>query len=87
MLIMRNLKPYLIAFASVLALGTGTAIAQGAGQVPSFEEMDRDGDGYISHAEAMALPCVGDNYDAIAPRSDRGLGRLEYQAAVQRFCQ
>ena len=88
---MRNLKPSLIAVASALLLTAGTAMAQAPAPAPapapSFDELDRDGDGYISKAEAMALPCVGDNFEALAPQNDRGLSRLEYNAAVQRYCQ
>jgi hypothetical protein len=80
---MRNLKPTLIAVASALALSAGAAMAQ---EVPSFEELDRDGDGYISRTEAMAVPCLAENLDAITTQSDQGLNREEYGEAVERFC-
>jgi len=56
-------------------------------QVPSFEELDTDADGYISRSEAAALPCLAANYDNIDTRSEQGLDRSEYQAAVAEYCQ
>lgn len=81
---MRYLKPTLLAFAGALALGTGSALA--TGQVPTFNELDRDGDGYISRTEAMALPCLADNYDRLEPKDQRGLNPQQFNAAVGHFC-
>ncbi|MFU8877966.1 MAG: hypothetical protein ACNA7E_07470 [Wenzhouxiangellaceae bacterium] len=72
----------LVTLMLILALAT-FALAQ----VPSFEELDTDADGYISRSEASALPCLAANYDNIDARSDKGLDRSEYQAAVAEYCQ
>lgn len=55
-------------------------------EIPSFEELDRDGNGYISRSEAAVLPCLRDNFDDIDTRSDEGLDRSEYQQAVSEYC-
>lgn len=72
----------LMAIVMVLALST-IALAQ----TPSFEELDTDGDGYISRSEAEVLPCLAENYDSIEARSEKGLNQGEYRAAVSEFCQ
>lgn len=82
---MRKLNLTLAALLSALALSTGAALAQS--EVPGFEELDRDGDGYISRTEAMALPCLGENFDGIATESEQGLNPQEYSVAVRAFCQ
>lgn len=65
-----------------LAMASSVALAQN----PSFEEMDRDEDGYVSGSEAMALPCLAQVYDQLETEDERGLNRSEYNAAVQQHC-
>lgn len=79
---MKNLP--LCTIAASLLLATGTALAQ---NTPAFEELDQDGDGYISANEAMVLPCLAENFDRIEPEDDRGLNEREYAAAVGQYCQ
>lgn len=67
-----------------LLLTAGTALAQ---HTPTFDELDRDGDGYISANEAMVLPCLAENFDRIEFEDDRGLDESEYTAAVNQYCQ
>lgn len=72
----------LMAIVMFLALTT-IALAQ----IPSFEELDTNGDGYVSRSEAEVLPCLAENYDSIETRSENGLDHGEYRAAVAEFCQ
>lgn len=69
-------------FVAVFILGAGGVLAY----LPSFDELDRDGNGYISSAEAMALPCLADNFHRIQSAGDQGLSREEYAAALAQFC-
>lgn len=82
---MRHLKFTCAALAAALALSASAALAQA--ETPTFDEMDRDGDGYVSRTEVMALPCLAERFDAIHPESEMGLNRQEYDAAVQAYCQ
>ncbi len=66
-----------------IAMAASVAVAQN----PSFEELDRDEDGYINGSEAMALPCLARVFRQIDKADDRGLDRSEYEAAVQKHCQ
>jgi hypothetical protein len=69
--------------AAVLALGAASsAVAQG----PAFDDLDVDGDGYISSREAEALPCLAEAFDEIETESERGLNREEYARAVVEHC-
>ncbi len=66
-----------------LILGVAPALAA----VPSFDDLDRDGNGYISSSEAAALPCLAENFNRIDTESDEGLNRREFQQAVAQYCQ
>lgn len=68
--------------AALLALSSAAV-----GQVPSFDELDADADGYISRNEAGGLPCLAANYDKVKPSDDKGLNRSEFRAAVAEYCQ
>lgn len=74
----------LCTIAASLLLTAGTALAQ---QNPTFEELDRDGNGYISANEAMVLPCLAENFDRIEFEDDRGLDESEYTSALNQYCQ
>lgn len=73
---------------SVLALTIALLVAatSATAQNPRFEEMDGDGNGYISKTEARALPCLFDAFDDLEKQSEKGLNRSEYSSAVQRHC-
>lgn len=80
---MMNLsKQSVLALAIALLFAATAAIAQN----PRFEELDGDGDGYISKSEALTLPCLADAFDDIDKESDKGLNRSEYSSAVQQHC-
>lgn len=81
-----------------LMLGLGASLALLAGsvlaaepeerdRVPSFEELDRDGNGYLSEREVSAVPCLRDNFQQIQPENEEGLNRQEYRRAVSQYCQ
>lgn len=73
----------LTAIAISALLATGAALAQ---ENPTFDELDKNDDGYISSNEAMALPCLAENFDRIEARSDKGLNESEYAIAVRQYC-
>lgn len=75
----------LTAFIVALAMTGSVALAQT--QTPSFEEMDRDGDGLISRSESMALPCLARVFNELDKEEEEGLNRSEYQNAVREHCQ
>lgn len=80
---MMNLsKQSILALTIALLFAASAAIAQN----PRFEELDGDGDGYISKTEARALPCLSDAFDQIDKQSEKGLSRSEYASAVQQHC-
>ncbi len=80
---MLNLAKYIpIALGSSMLL----AAAASAADNPRFEELDTDGDGYISQSEAGALPCLSSAFSEIDSQSEQGLNRGEYLAAVQEHC-
>lgn len=68
---------------AVFALGSAPAVLA---QTPEFDELDADGDGYISRSEAGALPCLAEVYDQIETESLLGLNRGEYAQAVAQYC-
>lgn len=74
----------LTTIAASLLLTASTALAQ---NTPTFDELDQDGDGYISANEAMVLPCLAENFDRIEFKDDRGLDESEYTTAVNQYCQ
>jgi len=65
-----------------LLLAAGAALAQ----TPVFDELDVNGDGYVSSSEAEALPCLAANFDRIDSENSKGLNRAEYEAAVDEYC-
>ncbi|WP_181918924.1 hypothetical protein [Wenzhouxiangella sediminis] len=75
-------KQTIPALTIALLFAASAAIAQN----PRFEELDGDGDGYISKTEARALPCLSDAFDQIDKQSEKGLSRSEYGSAVQQHC-
>ncbi|HSH27890.1 MAG TPA: hypothetical protein VK972_09035 [Wenzhouxiangella sp.] len=75
-------KQTIPALSIALLFAASAAIAQN----PRFEELDADGDGYISKTEARALPCLSDAFEDIDKQSDQGLSRGEYNSAVQQHC-
>lgn len=79
---MKLSKQSVFALTIALLFAASAAIAQN----PRFEELDADGDGYISKTEARALPCLSDAFDKIEIQSDKGLSRSEYSSAVQEHC-
>ena len=80
---MKSMKTTLVLLSAMLALFT---VAVFANEAPAFDELDRDADGYISEAEAGALPCLGDNYSLAERESEYGLSPAEYDAAWSAFC-
>lgn len=76
-------KPFAMAAAAVFALSLATTWAL---DLPTFEELDADNDGFISESEATALPCLAENYDRIARSDRRGLNPAEYRQSLNSFC-
>lgn len=77
----------LIALGAATAMAFGTAAANPQEQdVPSFEELDADGNGYVSEQEVSSVACLRDNFRTLNPQSEEGLNRSEYQRAVSQFC-
>lgn len=80
---MNILKLSTIATTAAMALFAATVSAQ----QPKFEELDRDGDGYISAKEAMVMPCLAENFARIDRESEEGLNASEYATALQQYCE
>lgn len=78
-----NIKHLAITLISALVLGLGSAWAQS----PSFDELDRDSSGYISSTEAMALPCLADQFHTIEADNPEGLTRDEFKQALEEYCE
>jgi hypothetical protein len=69
--------------ATMFALGmAGSAFAQ----APEFDDLDANGDGYISRDEASSLPCLAEVFDQLDTESPNGLNRAEYMRAVAAYC-
>ncbi|MCP1727030.1 hypothetical protein J2T60_000995 [Natronospira proteinivora] len=82
-------KKLLIGLGASLVLLAGGAIAsepEERERVPSFEELDRDGNGYLSESEVSGVPCLHDNFDRIQPENEEGMNRQEYRQGVAQFC-
>jgi len=57
----------------------GTPVAN---QQPSFEQLDRDRDGYVDRAEALALPALDIVFNEADRRSDGRLDKVEFARAL-----
>jgi Ca2+-binding EF-hand superfamily protein len=57
----------------------GTAWAD---DVPSFEALDKDGDGYVSREEAAAAPGLVERFSTLDQDGDGRLSRAEYARAA-----
>jgi hypothetical protein len=69
--------------ATLFAFGiVGSAFAQ----APDFDDLDANGDGYISRDEAASLPCLAEVFDQLETESPSGLNRAEYMRAVAVYC-
>jgi hypothetical protein len=68
------IKTYRLCGPALLAM-TGAALA---GEVPKFEELDRDGDGYITREEAAVIPGLWEHFSAFDRDGDGLLSRDEY---------
>lgn len=71
--------------ACIVALSMTGSVA--LAQTPSFEEMDRDGDGLVGKSEAMAMPCLARVFNELDKEDQEGLNRGEFQRAVKQHCQ
>lgn len=68
------IKTYKLCGPALLAM-TGAALA---GEVPSFDELDKDGDGYITRDEAAVVPGLWEHFPAFDRDGDGLLSREEY---------
>jgi hypothetical protein len=69
--------------ATTAALAMASALAL---ELPTFDELDADGDGFINRSEAGVLPCLARHYDEAERSDERGLNPAEYRQALERFC-
>ena len=53
-----------------------------AAQAPTFEQFDRDRDGYVDRAEALALPGLDGVFNEADRRSDGRLDKVEFARAL-----
>jgi hypothetical protein len=79
------MKTHTKLFATVL-IALGFLAAPVMAQLPSFDELDQDGNGYISASEAAVLPCLADNFHRIETESTEGLNRREFNQAISEYC-
>lgn len=49
-----------------------------AGEVPAFDDLDRDGDGYLSREDTVAVPGLPDHFSVFDLDDDSRLSRSEY---------
>jgi len=52
------------------------------GAQPIFEQLDRNGDGYVDRAEATALPGLQRLLETVSRRADGRLDKVEYARAL-----
>jgi Ca2+-binding EF-hand superfamily protein len=72
--------------ASAGASGSGEQASAGAsgGDVPGFNEMDKDGDGNLTQSEAGGNPRLAENFQKVDSDGDGQLSRKEYLAVMGR---
>lgn len=58
------------------------AMTEPNGGQPTFEQLDRNRDGYVDRKEAVALPGLDAVFDAAARRADGKLDKVEYAKAL-----
>jgi len=75
---MRKKASFIIAVASAIVLSTAPAVAEE--YVQTFEEIDVDGDGYISAKEAEVRPDLSENLQASDTNEDGKLNSAEFSA-------
>ena len=75
---MRKKASFIIAVASAIVLSTAPAAAEE--YVQTFEEIDVDGDGYISAKEAEVRPDLSENLQASDTNKDGKLNSAEFSA-------
>ena len=75
---MRKKASFIIAVASAIVLSTAPAVAEE--YVQTFEEIDVDGDGYISAKEAEVRPDLSENLQASDTNKDGKLNSAEFSA-------
>jgi hypothetical protein len=78
---MRNVTSLLIPAAIALAF---SGAAQAAGDVPGFNEMDKNSDGQLTRAEAQGNPKLADQFAQVDDNGDGNLSRAEYLAIMGR---
>ena len=75
-------------FLAVSTAVLGLAAAQGAyaakGDVPGFNDMDKDDDGKLSRSEASANPRLAEHFNEVDRNGDGNLTRGEYLAVMAR---
>jgi hypothetical protein len=68
-----------------LAAGSGRAVDKSADEArpeaPTFAELDRNNNGYVTKAEAAADPALARDFDKLDLNHDGKLSRAEYLAA------
>ena len=75
---MRKKASFIIAVASAIVLSTAPAVAEE--YVQTFEEIDVDGDGYISAKEAEVRTDLSENLQASDTNKDGKLNSAEFSA-------
>ena len=75
---MRKKASFIIAVASAIVLSTAPAVAEE--YVQTFEEIDVDGDGYISVKEAEVRTDLSENLQASDTNQDGKLNSAEFSA-------
>lgn len=73
-------------FTALIAVSAVTACSQAKqeGPVYTFEDMDRDANGYISSSEASAMPSVGHAFKSIDTDADGKINITEFQKFMGR---
>jgi Ca2+-binding EF-hand superfamily protein len=80
---MRKKASFIIAVASAIVLSTAPAVAEE--YVQTFEEIDVDGDGYISAKEAEVRTDLSENLQASDTNKDGKLNSAEFSAFESAF--
>lgn len=74
----------IIALVALVVLASGFSAAAGAGEeLPTFQQLDSNQDGYISQDEAQGCQTLADCFSRADTNQDNQIDQTEYELVVQ----